>query len=82
MGRFNKAVTWVKLSELRAPYQLKRWFETLPFLVSERRVGSKRVESGMNEQDFEDAITGLLWDQNDHHEVGDVVHGRKAAMER
>lgn len=58
MGRFNKAVTWVKLSELRAPYQLKRWFETLPFVVSERRVGSKRVESGRNEQNSEDTITG------------------------
>lgn len=58
MGRFNKAVTWVKLSELRAPHQLKRWFETLPFDVSERRVGSKRVESGTIQQYFEDAIIG------------------------
>lgn len=58
MGRFDKAVTWAKLSELRAPYQLKRWFETLPFDVSERRVGSKRVESGTIQQNFEDAITG------------------------
>lgn len=58
MGRFDKAVTWVKLSELRAPYQLKSWCETLPFNVSERRVGSKRVESGTIQQNFEDAITG------------------------